>query len=40
MSLLLSALTLLFSLVFILAWVILAMRARRKKDGPPSGTTT
>src|SRR6185503_15286688 len=35
MSLLLSALTLLFSLAFVLAWVILAIRARRKKAGPP-----
>jgi hypothetical protein len=36
MSLLLSALTLLLSLVFVLAWVILAIRARRKKDSPPA----
>jgi hypothetical protein len=35
-SLLLSALTLLLSLVFVLAWVILAIRARRKKDSPPA----
>jgi len=36
MSLLLSALTLLLSLVFVLAWIILAIRTRRKKDSPPA----
>ena len=35
-SLLLSALTLLLSLGFVLAWVILATRARRKKASPPA----
>ena len=39
MSLLLSALTLLLSLAFVLAWVILAIRARRKKGGPPAPPT-
>jgi hypothetical protein len=36
LSLLLSALTLLLSLVFVSAWVLLAIRARRKKDSPPA----